>query len=71
MRSRFAITGRAKKIEVKVQGAETAPAASETKTHETKTNETKTNETKQPDAETAAPAGTTNTETKIEAATGS
>jgi two-component system nitrogen regulation sensor histidine kinase NtrY len=76
MRSRFAITGRAKKIEVKEQGAETAPAASETKTHEaktheTKTNETKTNETKQPDAETAAPAGTTNTETKIEAATGS
>jgi len=66
MRLRFAITGRAKKIEVKEQGAETAPAASETKT-----NETKTNETKQPAAETAAPAETTHTETKIEAATGS
>ena len=71
MRLRFAITGRAKKIEVKEQGAETASAASETKTNKTKTNETNTSETNQPDAETAAPAETTNTETKIEAATGS
>src|SRR6516165_8570896 len=71
MRLRFAITGRAKKIEVKEQGAETASAASETKTNKTKTNETNTSETNQPDAKTAAPAETTNTETKIEAATGS
>jgi len=71
MRLRFAITGRAKKIELKEQGAETASAASETKTNKTKTNETNTSETNQPDAETAAPAETTNTETKIEAATGS
>jgi len=56
MRLRFAISGRASKIEVKEQTGETTATATETK---------------EPDSETAEPAQATNSETKIEAATGS
>jgi two-component system, NtrC family, nitrogen regulation sensor histidine kinase NtrY len=56
MRLRFAITGRAAKVEVKESAGEAKPPASETN---------------QPDRETAQPAQATNSETKIEAATGS
>jgi two-component system nitrogen regulation sensor histidine kinase NtrY len=56
MRLRFAITGRAAKVEVKEPAAETKHTASETN---------------QAGRETAEPAQATNSETKIEAATGS
>jgi len=56
MRLRFAISGRASKIEVKEQTGETAATATETK---------------EPDSETVEPAQASNSETKIEAATGS
>jgi two-component system nitrogen regulation sensor histidine kinase NtrY len=56
MRLRFAITGRAAKVEVKEPASEAKPPASETN---------------QPGRETAEPAQATNSETKIEAATGS
>ena len=86
MRLRFAISGHAAKVEVK-QPASAATAAADTQTADTKTadtktaeagdetktktNETKTNETKEPAAETTGPAAATNSETKIQAATGS
>jgi two-component system nitrogen regulation sensor histidine kinase NtrY len=84
MRLRFAISGHAPKVEVK-QPASAAMAAagtttSEAKRDETKTSETKTQETnvketnikqtKEPAAETTEPAATTNSDTKIQAATG-
>jgi two-component system nitrogen regulation sensor histidine kinase NtrY len=56
MRLRFAITGRAAKVEAKEPAAETKHPAGETN---------------QPGRETAEPAQATNSETKIEAATGS
>jgi two-component system, NtrC family, nitrogen regulation sensor histidine kinase NtrY len=56
MRLRFAISGRASKIEVKEQTGETTATPTETK---------------EPAPETAEPAQATNSETKIEAATGS
>jgi two-component system, NtrC family, nitrogen regulation sensor histidine kinase NtrY len=56
MRLRFAITGQAAKVEVKEPAGEPKPPASETN---------------QPGRETAEPAQATNSETKIEAATGS
>jgi two-component system, NtrC family, nitrogen regulation sensor histidine kinase NtrY len=56
MRLRFAITGRAKKVEAKEPTDETKPP---------------TTETKQPASETIGPAQATNSETKIKAATGS
>jgi two-component system, NtrC family, nitrogen regulation sensor histidine kinase NtrY len=56
MRLRFAITGRAKKVETKEPADETKPPATETK---------------QPASETIGPAQATNSETKIKAATGS
>jgi two-component system, NtrC family, nitrogen regulation sensor histidine kinase NtrY len=56
MRLRFAITGRAKKVEAKEPTDETKPPATETK---------------QPASETIGPAQATNSETKIKAATGS
>jgi two-component system, NtrC family, nitrogen regulation sensor histidine kinase NtrY len=56
MRLRFAITGRAKKVEAKEPTDETKPPATETK---------------QPTSETIGPAQATNSETKIKAATGS
>jgi len=56
MRLRFAITGRAAKVEAKEPEAETKHPAGETN---------------QPGRETAEPAQATNSETKIEAATGS
>jgi two-component system, NtrC family, nitrogen regulation sensor histidine kinase NtrY len=56
MRLRFAISGRAKKVEVKEQAGETSPA---------------TTETKAPASETVEPAHATNSEPKIEAPTGS
>jgi two-component system, NtrC family, nitrogen regulation sensor histidine kinase NtrY len=56
MRLRFAISGRAKKVEVKEQTGETPPA---------------TTETKAPASETVEPARATNSEAKIEAPTGS
>jgi two-component system, NtrC family, nitrogen regulation sensor histidine kinase NtrY len=65
MRLRFAISGRAKKIEIKEQAGEPASATTETKTTETKGQASKT---EGPDAATnAAP---TNSESKIKAATG-
>jgi two-component system, NtrC family, nitrogen regulation sensor histidine kinase NtrY len=56
MRLRFAISGRAKQVEVKEQTGEIPPA---------------TTETKVPASETVEPAQATNSEPKIEAATGS
>jgi two-component system nitrogen regulation sensor histidine kinase NtrY len=86
MRLRFAISGHAAKVEVK-QPASAATAAADTPTTDTQTadtktaeagdetktkiNETKTNETKEPAAKTTEPAAATNSDTKIQAATGS
>jgi two-component system nitrogen regulation sensor histidine kinase NtrY len=65
MRLRFAISGRAKKIEIKEQAGETASATTEARTTETKG---QASETEGPAAATNAAA--TNNESKIEAATG-
>jgi two-component system, NtrC family, nitrogen regulation sensor histidine kinase NtrY len=65
MRLRFAISGRAKKIEIKEQVGETASATTESKTTETKG---QASETEGPAAATNDAA--TNSESKIKAATG-
>jgi len=65
MRLRFSITG--KKPEAKEPATDTAAAkAADTEAADTKAAASETNS---PDGETAAPAGATNNETKIEAAT--